>query len=265
VSATVWDKFFWSDWSSDKGLRACSYAARGLWIELLCIAAEANPKGFVSVNGRACDAAIVARMTGGETKEVASLLSELEEHGVFSRDDAGAIYSRRMVADDTRYRGSGEKPPTSNEDLFGTQKPEARIQRPEARFHKPDSKGKRARANARHTLPADWKLSNNDFAYAADNGFSQTETIALGDAFSDHHRNKGTLGLDWEAGFRMWVRNEIKFSKNRMVISNGKDRNGTSKVGFSGLAARLRRGIEEKRAAEAATIDGEAFNRGFKE
>jgi hypothetical protein len=238
MSATVWDKFFWSDWSSDKGLRACSYAARGLWMELLCIAAEAKPKGFVSVNGRACDAGCISRMTGGEIGEVAALLSELEEHGVFSRDEAGAIYSRRMIADDTRYRGSGEKPPTSDEDLFGTQKPEARI-------HKPDSKGERARAGARPkraTIAEKWQLTINDYAYAAENGFSKRETFLLGEAFRDHHRNKGTLGSDWEAGFRTWVRNEIKFSRNR-GISNGKAQApGGGKIGFSGIAARIRHG-----------------------
>jgi hypothetical protein len=253
MSATVWDKFFWSDWSSDKGLRACSYAARGLWMELLCIAAEAKPKGFVSVNGRACDAGIIARMTGGETGEVASLLSELEEHGVFSRDEAGAIYSRRMVATDARYRGSGESLHTIDEDLFGTQKPEARIQKPEA-------KGKRTRAATRHTLPADWQLSSNDLAYAAENGFSKREATVLGDAFRDHHRNKGTLGIDWEAGFRTWVRNEIKFSRNRSNGgSNGKASNALG--GYSGLGALLRQKIAEEDAVDDAPGGEQPYRR----
>lgn len=234
MSGMVWGKFFWSDWRSDPGLRACSYAARGLWMDLLCIAAEADPKGFVLVAGRACDAKVIARMTGGLMDEVEALLTELEEHGVFSRNEAGAIYSRRMVADNARARGSTPEGAPSGNDLFGTQKPEARVQ-------KPDSRKGRVRAGAPHALPVDWKLTKSDVEYAGQHGFSIGETGTMGDAFRDHHRNKGTKGIDWEAGFRTWVRNEIKFNRNRSGGSNGASQ-GTNgaKVGFAGISARLR-------------------------
>jgi hypothetical protein len=222
-------------------------------MDLLCIAAEADPKGFVLVAGRACDAKVIARMTGGLMDEVTVLLVELEEHGVFSRNEAGAIYSRRMVADNARARGSPPQVAPSGEDLFGTQKPEARVQ-------KPDSRKGRARAGAPHALPDDWELTRNDLAYAAEHGFSERETRSLGDAFRDHHRNKGTKGIDWEAGFRTWVRNEIKFSKNRGGL-NGKAANAIG--GFSGLGARLRQKIADEEGTDLrdATTDSRSPDR----
>lgn len=99
MSGTTWSKFYWSDWQSDPALRLCSYAARGLWMDLLCIAAAHDPIGYVAVAGRALDETSIARLTGGQESEVRALLGELDRAGVFSRDRQGRIYSRRMVKD----------------------------------------------------------------------------------------------------------------------------------------------------------------------
>lgn len=99
MSGTTWSKFFWSDWQYDPSLRLCSYAARGLWMDMLCIAAAHDPIGYVAVAGRGLDVTDIARMTGGSETEVASLLGELDRNGVFSRDRHGRIYSRRMISD----------------------------------------------------------------------------------------------------------------------------------------------------------------------
>lgn len=98
MSATISTRWFWSDWMSDPGLRACSYAARGLWKDLLCIAgSNKHEYGFVSLNGQKLEAAQIAQMTNGTEKEVEPLLAELERNGVFSRDRRKVIYCRRMV------------------------------------------------------------------------------------------------------------------------------------------------------------------------
>jgi len=47
-----WLKFFPSDWRADPALRMCSLAARGLWIEMLCLMHEARPHGSLLVNGK---------------------------------------------------------------------------------------------------------------------------------------------------------------------------------------------------------------------
>jgi len=102
MSGLVWSKFFWNDWRADPALRLCSFAARGLWMDMLCLAASHEPVGLVAVGGRGLDAGAIARMSGGDPAEVAALIAELETAGVFSRDRQGRIYSRRMVADARR-------------------------------------------------------------------------------------------------------------------------------------------------------------------
>ena len=95
-----WSKFWWQDWKNDDALRGCSLAARGLWMGLLCIAHDAEPRGSVLVNGRIPSAKKLADIIGSTTeREVVKLLVELEAEGVFSRNPDGTIYSRRMVRD----------------------------------------------------------------------------------------------------------------------------------------------------------------------
>jgi hypothetical protein len=94
MGGTKSSNFFWSDWQSDPGLRLSSFAARGLWMDMLCIAAQA--KGMVEIGGNPLTDGMVAKAIGGDPKEVAELISELEKNNVFSRDRRGCIYSRRM-------------------------------------------------------------------------------------------------------------------------------------------------------------------------
>lgn len=99
---TPWMKFYPTDWRSDPKLRICSLAARGLWMELLCIMHEANPRGFLVSNGSQLSDKQLAALVGTTTRELNALLNELEAAGVFSRDENGTIYSRRMVRDAER-------------------------------------------------------------------------------------------------------------------------------------------------------------------
>ncbi len=92
-----WGKFYWADWSRDAGLRACSYAAKGMWMDMLCHMDASPEKGFLVVGGRAATNAEIAKIIGGERRTVERLLGELEANEVFSRDDRGAIFSRRMT------------------------------------------------------------------------------------------------------------------------------------------------------------------------
>jgi uncharacterized phage protein (TIGR02220 family) len=92
-------QFFTSDWLSDSGVRSVSYAARGLWMDMLCLMSENDPRGFLKLNGKPVSADQLARMTGGQPDEVSRLLTELETAGVFSTD-RGIIYSRRIVRDE---------------------------------------------------------------------------------------------------------------------------------------------------------------------
>ena len=91
-----WFKFYPPNWRGDPALRMCSLAARGLWMEMLCLMHEASPRGFLLVNERPVTERQLASLSGAAAREVSVLIGELEEAGVFSRDDNGQIYSRRM-------------------------------------------------------------------------------------------------------------------------------------------------------------------------
>lgn len=93
-------QFYPADWRKDPALSACSMAARGLWIELMCIAHESDNYGHLSINGKPMVTAQIARMVGESPNVVSKLLGELDDAGVFSRDEQGSIFSRRMVNDE---------------------------------------------------------------------------------------------------------------------------------------------------------------------
>lgn len=95
-----WVKWRFDRWRNDEGLRMCGLAARGLWVDLLAIMHGCEPYGHLAIKGRAPSSAQIASMVGmTNPKEVSGLLVELEEAGVFSREESGLIFCRRMVRD----------------------------------------------------------------------------------------------------------------------------------------------------------------------
>lgn len=102
MTTNPWSKFFWSDWEADQGLRLCSLSAQGLWMRILCVCARHEPKGYLAINGNPLAVDAIARLAGVAETEAGTLLDELERNGVFSRNRAGCIYSRRMVRDEKR-------------------------------------------------------------------------------------------------------------------------------------------------------------------
>lgn len=110
MAGAAWGKWYWSDWRGDPGLRMCSAATRGIWMDMLCLMAEAG--GYLLVNDKAPSTQALARSFGATIEEVETALAELEEHGVFSRDRRGVIYSRKMVRGEikaSRARENGKK------------------------------------------------------------------------------------------------------------------------------------------------------------
>lgn len=99
IRGHYWLRFWPQDWQRDPALRSCSIAARGLWIELICIMHEATPYGYLTIGGKAATTRQIGTITGCGEKEATKLIGELEDAGVFSRDETGTIYSRRMVRD----------------------------------------------------------------------------------------------------------------------------------------------------------------------
>ncbi len=93
-------QFYCDDWLSDEKLRACSSAAIGLWIDMLCLMHKNDRRGYLQLNDKPVSPAQLARMTGRAADEVSLQLAELLDAGVPSVSEHGIVYSRRMIRDE---------------------------------------------------------------------------------------------------------------------------------------------------------------------
>lgn len=100
-------QFYTGDWRKDPLLQSCTLAARGLWIDLLCAMWDSPERGYlVRQDGQPLTEGEIARMVGETPGNVRRAMEELERAGVYSTDEHGAIYSRRMVRDEAKRAGT---------------------------------------------------------------------------------------------------------------------------------------------------------------
>jgi len=86
-------------------------------------------------------------------------------------------------------------------------------------------------------LPEGWVPSQKNIADAKDKNLTDQEIADEADSFRDHHLAKGTTFKDWDAGWRTWVRNSIKFRGRGMALKahpSGYGQGG----GIAGVVAR---------------------------
>lgn len=86
-----------SAWISQRNLRRCSLAARGLWAEMICYAADATPTGFVLGASTPLSTTDLAQMCGAPEAVVESAFAELLDAGVAARDRKGRVFIPRLV------------------------------------------------------------------------------------------------------------------------------------------------------------------------
>ena len=105
-------QFYPGDHLRDPAIRGLSLAARGLWIDMLCLMHQSDRRGYLEFKGGGpIEPNRLAIMVGGEVNQLVKLLDEMRLTGVFSEDN-GTIYSRRMVRDEELSqirRESGKK------------------------------------------------------------------------------------------------------------------------------------------------------------
>jgi len=105
-ASTLW---FWSDWLGDQEVRRLTPEERGVWIDMLALAAAAQPFGYVcDGKGRPLTDGEIARVTGASPEAVSKLIAGILEKGAASRDRTGRIYNRRMVRDAETRRKKAE-------------------------------------------------------------------------------------------------------------------------------------------------------------
>lgn len=136
-----WMKFFPSDWRADPAVQSCSMAARGLWFEMLCLMHGTG--GFLTLNGRPMTARQLATLVGATDGDIEIWFSELDEAGVFDRDQRGVVFSRRILRDREKAekdKDNGKR--GGNPRLKGWVNPSDKAQKLEARSQIPDTTAK---------------------------------------------------------------------------------------------------------------------------
>ena len=93
-------QFYPKDWRDEQSLRLCSMAARGLWIDLMCLMHSSDRYGHLELNGEPMAIEQVARLLGEQPKDVKRWMAELTANRVCSVTDDGVMFSRRMVRDE---------------------------------------------------------------------------------------------------------------------------------------------------------------------
>lgn len=193
----------------------CSLAARGLWMEMLCLMHEAEPRGHLLVNGRPLLSSQLAALAGCSAKDADKLVAELEAAGVFSRNSEGVIFSRRIRRDverdaADRYNGAKGGAPGIRR---GSVDKALRV-RP---FKKSDAPGKAARIFAKTAGKCFWcdvalieEPSEDQFADGfhvdhllpvCDGGTNDEDNLVPACAVCNHDRNK----IGWPANSRRKV------------------------------------------------------------
>jgi len=103
-----WLKFYPADWLSDEALRGCSPAARGLWVDMICLMAKSKRHGYLMAGDSPMGAEHIARIFGESLETTSGLLVELAQAGVYSVEE-DCIFSRRMVKDERGRKSNREK------------------------------------------------------------------------------------------------------------------------------------------------------------
>lgn len=223
--ADPWLKFYTADWRADPRLKMCSIAARGLWIEMICLMHEATPYGHLLVAGRSPTDAQLAVLVGAPPDDIAALLGELESAGVFSRTREGVIYSRkltRMAKKAATARNNGRKGgnPSLGKQRHnlasdkGIDKGGDKTQIPEARsqIEKEKTEGKPSVQKKASRLAPDWVLPDDWRKWASGEGLPPADAEREAQKFRDYWlAQPGQKGVkaDWLATWRNWVRKAL--------------------------------------------------------
>ncbi|MEK9721911.1 MAG: hypothetical protein VW405_00325 [Rhodospirillaceae bacterium] len=103
-------QFYPGDWRSDPKLRSVPLAARGLWLELLCLMHEGEPYGHLTTHGiDGANPRQIGRIVAADPRTVTSQLCTLLEYGIVSQTDTGTLYSKRMVEDEKRRLATAKR------------------------------------------------------------------------------------------------------------------------------------------------------------
>jgi len=218
-------KFYTRDWQADTALRQCSAAARGVWIEILCLMAQDDngTRGYLAYPNRITEPLsnpVISRLTGLLIEEVTAGIGELLRNGVCSLTEHGVVYSRRMVKEaeisrinkengkkggNPKLKGriTADETPRLSEPDNRKDNPPWNNQNPDTRYQRSDTKDQR-----KEEIPPDPKGSPPQ---ESSRRFKQP-TLEEITSYCAERRN----GLDPQAFLDFYDANGWKVGKNQM-------------------------------------------------
>jgi hypothetical protein len=84
-----WFKFDADAWFGDPDLRLCSIGAKGLLADLMALAHNGNPYGYITNGNRALEIQDIARLENLDLETLGDLMWELQEHTRIIHDEHG--------------------------------------------------------------------------------------------------------------------------------------------------------------------------------
>lgn len=212
-------QFYPGDWLKDANLRRCTHAAKGVWIDILCLMFEADERGVLSTNGVAWSDEDIACAIGGDTATTVGAIQELTFKGVAKRRANGALYSKRMVADENKRKlcsAAGKKgggnPNLSQKDATFKGQPKGGVKGSPKQNPNPSSSTS-VNNNTQNNIGAYTLAEVLEIASLPDVALSEEEARKFFDFYAaqDWVRSNGQRITSLAHAMRSWKRNEGKF------------------------------------------------------
>lgn len=229
-------KFYPADHMDDKALALCSLAARGLWMELLCIMHSSPRYGYLlSERGRPLTQEQLAVLCKTDAATVKTLMNELSQNGVYSMTASGVPYSRRLIRDRKAYelgqqrvavrwkRGENCEKTLKQQDVENKEEiglcnsppnKDAISYRSKETIETKNKKRKLIKEKKPpEPLPPDWQPTPENRLFAEKNDYSAQEIDIMAKKFVWYWtENKPTNRADWQKTWENWVLNQLKYS-----------------------------------------------------
>lgn len=245
MSSWPWFPFYVDDFLASPKVQKMDLAEIGTYVLLLC---EQWQEGFV-------DPGNLPKSLRRQPQRVSKILKACFEPTTVGwvnlklaelREGQDLKSRKAKAAALVRWKDADASP-----EHMRTHRPSNAIVEPESESDTPPSvETREGKAKRKRALPPGWLPNEGHHAQAKRDGLN-VELEA--EQFRDHHTAKGSVMLDWEAAFRTWLRNAVKFNK--------RDSKRPSEDAAQALLARDAEGWAERRRATEEAIAADLAKR----
>lgn len=256
-------QFYPGDWRKDPNLSRCSHAAKGVWIDLLCLMFESDERGVLATAGSAWSDEDVAQAIGGDKATTIACIEELTLKGVANRNSTGALYSKRMVRDEHKrvlcveagklggnptLKGGSKGPPKggSKGEFKRNQTPSSSYS---SSYSSSDREGERARADCGQEVPDLEQAKASVLALGIPAGFV---ALVHADWTENNGRNAAGVDVPWLA----YVKKRWRYEQVDWRSGKHRAQAGSAQAG-SGGAAGVGDVLDRERERELKALERE--------